>query len=88
MTHRLLFYAIALIAMTTVIPRSYAQDDNVMVVITTQFGEIEVALDPAKAPNTTANFLRYLDAGHYNGGQFHRTVTPDNQPNDTSISPT
>ena len=25
-------------------------------------------------------FLRYVDAGHYNGGQFHRTVTMDNQP--------
>ena len=82
MTHRLLFCIIALIAMLVVIPRSQAQDDKVMVVITTQFGEIEVALDPAGAPNTTANFLRYLDAGHYNGGQFHRTVTLDNQPND------
>ncbi len=34
---------------------------------------------------TVANFLRYVDAGHYTGGVFHRTVklNPDNQPNNT-----
>lgn len=26
------------------------------------------------------NFLRYVDAGRYTGGRFHRTVTPANQP--------
>jgi peptidyl-prolyl cis-trans isomerase A (cyclophilin A) len=48
----------------------------------TTLGAIEVALDPDRAPGTVANFLRYLDAGAYDGGRFHRTVTPDNQPND------
>ena len=37
-------------------------------------------LDPAQAPGTTANFLKYVDAGHYDGGTFHRTVKMDNQP--------
>jgi cyclophilin family peptidyl-prolyl cis-trans isomerase len=23
---------------------------------------------------TAANFLKYVDAGHYDGGRFHRTV--------------
>jgi peptidyl-prolyl cis-trans isomerase A (cyclophilin A) len=51
--------------------------------IRTALGVIEAELDEAKAPNTVANFLRYVDAAHYTGGQFHRTVklTPDNQPN-------
>ena len=53
----------------------------VRVVIDTEHGEIEVAIDQDHAPGTSANFLRYLDAGHYDGGQFHRTVTMQNQPN-------
>ncbi|TDI37287.1 MAG: peptidylprolyl isomerase [Acidobacteria bacterium] len=53
----------------------------VHVIIDTEHGEIEVAIDPEHAPGTSANFLRYLDAGHYDGGQFHRTVTMQNQPN-------
>ena len=53
------------------------------VVISTEFGDIEVDIDTGNAPGTSANFLRYVDAGHYDGGQFHRTVTMDNQPNDT-----
>jgi len=28
----------------------------------------------------SANFLRYVDAGHYDGGAFHRAVTMGNQP--------
>ena len=50
--------------------------------IETQLGVIEVEIDTVRAPVTAANFLRYVDAGHYNGGRFHRTVRtqPDNQP--------
>ena len=55
----------------------------VRVIISTDFGDIEVDIDTGSAPGTSANFLRYVDAGHYDGGQFHRTVTMDNQPNDT-----
>jgi peptidyl-prolyl cis-trans isomerase A (cyclophilin A) len=54
----------------------------VLVVIETELGDIEVSIDAARAPGTAANFLRYVDAGYYTGGRFHRTVTPDNQPND------
>jgi peptidyl-prolyl cis-trans isomerase A (cyclophilin A) len=49
------------------------------VLIETDLGEIEMELDTAKAPATTANFLKYVDAGLYDGGRFHRTVRPDNQ---------
>jgi peptidyl-prolyl cis-trans isomerase A (cyclophilin A) len=49
----------------------------------TAYGAIEAELDGRRAPATTANFLRYVEAGFYNGGRFHRTVKlkPDNQPN-------
>jgi peptidyl-prolyl cis-trans isomerase A (cyclophilin A) len=58
-----------------------AQVRPVTVVIETTPGSIEVEIDTVHAPVTAANFLKYLDAGAYAGGQFHRTVKPDNQPN-------
>ncbi len=50
------------------------------VLIQTDKGDIEVELYPVSAPNTVANFLKYVDGKFYDGGQFHRTVRPDNQP--------
>jgi peptidyl-prolyl cis-trans isomerase A (cyclophilin A) len=52
----------------------------VRVVVDTEAGRIELEIDPGRAPITSGNFLFYVDAGHFDGGQFHRTVTPDNQP--------
>jgi len=49
------------------------------VVVQTDLGEIEMEIDTVKAPATAANFLKYVDAGLYDGGLFHRTVRPDNQ---------
>jgi peptidyl-prolyl cis-trans isomerase A (cyclophilin A) len=56
---------------------------NTQVVIETEAGTIHVSLEDEKAPGTVANFLRYVDAGMYDGGRFHRVVRMDNQPNDT-----
>jgi peptidyl-prolyl cis-trans isomerase A (cyclophilin A) len=53
---------------------------RVRVVLETGLGDIEVEVDLARAPVSAANFLRYVDAGLYDGGLFHRTVKPDNQP--------
>ena len=57
-----------------------AQTPSVRVLVQTELGDIEIAVDTAHAPVTAANFLRYVDAGHYDGGTFHRTVKMDNQP--------
>jgi peptidyl-prolyl cis-trans isomerase A (cyclophilin A) len=57
-----------------------AQEKNPHVVVHTQLGDIEMELDAAHAPATTANFLRYVKGGFYTGGVFHRTVTMQNQP--------
>jgi peptidyl-prolyl cis-trans isomerase A (cyclophilin A) len=46
----------------------------------TSLGSLIVEIDTLAAPETAANFLRYVDAGAYDRGQFHRTVTPENQP--------
>jgi peptidyl-prolyl cis-trans isomerase A (cyclophilin A) len=60
--------------------RSNATDGIVTVIFKTEVGEFVVAVDSAHAPLTSANFLGYVDAGYYNGGAFHRTVRPNNQP--------
>ena len=52
----------------------------VRVRVQTALGDIVVEVDQARAPITAANFLRYVDAGHYDGGNWHRTVKMDNQP--------
>jgi peptidyl-prolyl cis-trans isomerase A (cyclophilin A) len=53
------------------------------VVLTTTLGDIEIEVDLGNAPVTAANFLKYVEAGRYDGGRFHRTVLPDNQPGNT-----
>src|SRR5216684_1755827 len=52
----------------------------ILVLIQTEKGDIEVELNAAQAPASVANFLRYVDGKFYDGGRFHRTVKPDNQP--------
>jgi peptidyl-prolyl cis-trans isomerase A (cyclophilin A) len=68
-----------LLGLLLVLPAS-AQQSNPHVLLHTQLGDIEVELDTVQAPSTTANFLRYVNGGFYDGGAFHRTVTPQNQP--------
>ena len=53
----------------------------VRVQVDTDAGALIFDIDLAHAPITGANFLKYADAGLYDGGRFHRTVTMDNQPN-------
>ncbi len=48
--------------------------DSVSVLMKTNLGEIELELYPDKAPETVANFLRYVDEGFYNGAIFHRVI--------------
>ena len=77
MTHRLMVVAatVALLGGAMV-----AQDAKpVRVVIETAAGEIEAEIDTVRAPITGANFLKYVDAGLFDGGRFFRTVRPDNQ---------
>jgi len=44
------------------------------VILTTNHGNIKLELDADKAPKTVANFLAYVQAGHYNGTIFHRVI--------------
>lgn len=45
------------------------------VLIITSMGEIAVRLNPEKAPKTVANFLSYVDSGHYKDTIFHRVIS-------------
>jgi peptidyl-prolyl cis-trans isomerase A (cyclophilin A) len=56
---------------------------NPIVDIETPLGTVSVEIDAEHAPGTAANFLGYVDRGEYDGSRFYRSVTPDNQPNDT-----
>ena len=42
--------------------------------MTTSMGPFTVEVDEAKAPISAANFLKYVDAGHYDGTIFHRVI--------------
>jgi len=51
----------------------------VRVLLATDAGDIEIEVDPVRAPITAGNFLHYVDARLFDEGVFHRTVRPDNQ---------
>jgi peptidyl-prolyl cis-trans isomerase B (cyclophilin B) len=42
--------------------------------MTTSAGTLRIELDDAKAPATVANFLGYVNKGHYDGTIFHRVI--------------
>ncbi len=43
--------------------------------VETNHGRFTITLDPAKAPKTVENFLRYVDSKHYDGTVFHRIIS-------------
>lgn len=43
--------------------------------VETNHGRFTITLDPARAPKTVENFLRYVDAKHYDGTVFHRIIS-------------
>ncbi|PRB81489.1 peptidylprolyl isomerase [Pseudomonas sp. MYb185] len=53
---------------------STALADNPRVMLSTSHGDIELELNAEEAPISVENFLRYADAGHYDGLIFHRVI--------------
>jgi peptidyl-prolyl cis-trans isomerase A (cyclophilin A) len=70
MLERLLLLSLVLV-LAAAMP---ARAQNPKVTMTTSLGKIVIELDAAKAPKTTANFLRYVDEKHYDGTIFHRVI--------------
>lgn len=62
------------------------EDDVLLTALTVAFfttaGEIDITVDPVRAPVTATNFLSNVRRKAYAGAEFFRTVTthPDNQP--------
>ena len=42
--------------------------------MTTSAGTLRIELDDVKAPLSTANFLAYVNSGHFEGTIFHRVI--------------
>ena len=45
-----------------------------MVILHTNHGDIKIELDAVRAPKSTANFLEYVRAGHFDNTVFHRVI--------------
>ncbi len=48
--------------------------ENPQVLLKTSHGDIKMELNAEAAPISVENFLRYADAGHYDGLIFHRVI--------------
>src|ERR1700741_609002 len=64
---------------------SLAATGKPRVVINTSRGAIVVELEAQRAPITSANFLRYVDARAYDGGSFFRAARTPGAPQDGTI---
>lgn len=61
----------AVLATTT----AHADADHPRVQLQTNLGNITLELDRKAAPNSVANFIKYVEDGHYNGTIFHRVIS-------------
>lgn len=68
---RLLGFAAALSLSIPFLP-AYAAAPRVL--LKTSMGDIELELNPDKAPKSVDNFLQYVESGQYNGTIFHRVI--------------
>jgi peptidyl-prolyl cis-trans isomerase B (cyclophilin B) len=49
--------------------------EKTMILMKTTKGDIKIELDAEKAPKTVANFLKYVESGHYTDTIFHRVIS-------------
>ena len=80
MTIRILIAALALASPSTLVAQTAPAaatapaEDVVRVALDTSAGRIVLALDRARAPVTTANFLHYVESGKLDGESFYRAM--------------
>ncbi|MEK6931820.1 MAG: peptidylprolyl isomerase, partial [Thermoproteota archaeon] len=54
--------------------QSFAQSDDVLVILHTNLGKIVIELFPNDAPNHVVNFIKLSENGFYDGTIFHRII--------------
>jgi peptidyl-prolyl cis-trans isomerase B (cyclophilin B) len=72
----LLFITLLLTTTLSFSTEKTMSDTQTKVKLTTNLGEMIIQLNTEKAPLSSANFLRYVNEGFYNGTIFHRVI-PD-----------
>ncbi len=72
----LLFLTLLLTTTLSFSTEKTMSDTQTKVKLTTNLGEMIIQLNTKKAPLSSANFLRYVNEGFYNGTIFHRVI-PD-----------
>ena len=65
---------VVMLALVFVLPLSLFSQGNPKIILETNMGEIELELNPDKAPVSVKNFLEYVKSGFYNGTIFHRVI--------------
>jgi peptidyl-prolyl cis-trans isomerase A (cyclophilin A) len=80
---RILIVATLLMAASHPRTVSAQVEDTVTIRVVTEMGDVVAQLYADRAPVTVANFLRYVDAGAFDGSRFYRVVRADNQPDDS-----
>ncbi len=66
------FFSTLILACVAVMPAHAA--DKPRVLMETSLGNFTLELNPAAAPITVENFIKYVEDGHYNGTIFHRVI--------------
>lgn len=67
--------AVALLCTQLAVAEQSTTEKNPIVVLRTNSGDITLELYADKSPITVANFLSYVDSGHYDNTIFHRVIS-------------
>jgi cyclophilin family peptidyl-prolyl cis-trans isomerase len=74
MLKNLIFSVAVLLSLHAIADEEATAPPNPQVIIKTNQGDFTLRLFADKAPITVANFLGYVDSGHYSGTIFHRVI--------------
>ncbi len=72
---------ISLILILISLAACQTKESTIQCTIETELGAIVLELFPERAPITVGNFLKYVDGHAYDGSNFFRVCTPENEKN-------